>query len=177
MSLYFVMDCESVGLHGKCFAWAYVVVDETGKEIDKGYRCLYPTEDDGSIEDLVWVTENVLPHCSVNGTDSLCCGDMFKSLRYEFLMAWRIWSGAGAYLCADVAWPVEARFLAQLIDDNLEHHAYYAPYPLIDIASVRFAKGLDPVGTVERLPNELPAHNPLNDARQSARLLIEALKL
>jgi hypothetical protein len=38
------------------------------------------------------------------------------------------------------------------------------------------ALGRDPLATNERLPDELPAHNPLCDARQSARLLIEALR-
>jgi hypothetical protein len=37
------------------------------------------------------------------------------------------------------------------------------------------AVGMDPLGTNERLPNELPIHDPLADACQSARLLIQAL--
>jgi hypothetical protein len=80
-------------------------------------------------------------------------------------------------LAADCAWPVEARFLAACVDDQPEQRAWEGPYPLIDIASVRLAAGLDPLATVERLPSEMPAHDPLADARQSARLLIEALKV
>ena len=33
----------------------------------------------------------------------------------------------------------------------------------------------DPMATNERMPDELPAHHPLMDARQSARLLVDAL--
>jgi hypothetical protein len=50
------------------------------------------------------------------------------------------------------------------------------PYPLVDVASVRLAAGLDPLGAYDRTAGELPVHNPLADARQSARLLLEALK-
>jgi hypothetical protein len=35
--------------------------------------------------------------------------------------------------------------------------------------------GRDPLATYERLPNELPAHDPMADARQSARLWLECL--
>jgi hypothetical protein len=35
--------------------------------------------------------------------------------------------------------------------------------------------GMNPLATYDRTPSELPRHNPLADARQSARLLSEAL--
>jgi len=81
----------------------------------------------------------------------------------------------GAVLAADVPWPVEARFLAQCIDDE-PGRKWDGPYPLIDIASVRLAAGLDPLASVERLAEELPQHDPLCDARQSGRLLVEAIQ-
>jgi hypothetical protein len=49
------------------------------------------------------------------------------------------------------------------------------PYPLHDLASILLAHGRDPLAKNERLPEELPEHDPLNDARQSARLLHEVL--
>jgi hypothetical protein len=45
------------------------------------------------------------------------------------------------------------------------------PYPLHEIASFMTAAGMDPMATYARLPDELPKHHPLADARQSARLL------
>lgn len=48
-------------------------------------------------------------------------------------------------------------------------------FMVFDVASVRLAAGLDPLASAPRLDGELPAHDPLRDARQSARLLIEAL--
>jgi hypothetical protein len=73
------------------------------------------------------------------------------------------------------AWPVEARFLAACVDDNPMTHEWSGPYPLHDLASVLMAAGRDPLAKNERLPGELPEHDPLADARQSARLLLAAL--
>ena len=85
---------------------------------------------------------------------------------FEAFKRWK----KGAVLVADHPFPVETRFL-----DGLTRHGVAMPYPLIDVASVRLAAGFDPIGTEPRLRNEEPAHNPLADARQSARLLLEAL--
>lgn len=46
-------------------------------------------------------------------------------------------------------------------------------YP--EIASVMLSAGMDPMAKYERQASELPAHEPLANARQSARLLAEAL--
>jgi hypothetical protein len=76
-----------------------------------------------------------------------------------------------------VPWPVEAHFLSECVADRPQEREWQGPYPLLDVASVRLAAGLDPLATVDRLPSELPAHDPLADSRQSARLLVEALTL
>ena len=73
-------------------------------------------------------------------------------------------------MAADCCWPVEANFLAQCIADNKQRTGD-GPYPLLDVSSFLVATGSDPLKQYPRLPNELPAHNPLADARQSARLL------
>jgi len=72
---------------------------------------------------------------------------------------------------------VEARFLIQCIEDDHYAREWWGPYPLIDVASLRMAAGLDPLGTEERIEllGELPEHDPLADARQSARLLVDAI--
>ena len=45
-----------------------------------------------------------------------------------------------------------------------------------DLASVLLALGSDALAVTERLPDELPAHHPMMDARQSARQLAACLK-
>jgi hypothetical protein len=79
-------------------------------------------------------------------------------------------------MVADCAYPVETSFIDDCLADDASREAQ-APYPLLDVASVRLAVGLNPAATEKRLPNELPPHDPVADARQSARLLVEALKL
>jgi hypothetical protein len=45
-----------------------------------------------------------------------------------------------------------------------------SPYPVLDVATALAVRGLNPLGTYVRLEAEKPAHNPLCDARQSARI-------
>lgn len=174
-----VFDVESVGLHGEGFAVGFVVVDSNGSEkASVRYACA-ASLCKGTKSGGAWVKENVPWLCLTH--------DSPHKLRRDFWAHWRTWKEAGAILAADCLWPVEARFLAQCVDDEKPHTGggweseegprdWEGPYPFIDVASVRMAAGFDPLGTEERRPNELPAHDPLCDARQSARLLIEALQ-
>ena len=167
--MYMVFDVESIGLHGEGFAVGYVVVHaETWNELDHGLLACLPSSARGEDDDRQWVAENV-PPIAPN------CADQTRVVRGVFWKEWLLWRDQGAWLAADVAWPVEARFLAQCVDDE-PSRSWEGPYPLIDIASVRFAAGLDPLATELRLANETPPHNPLADARQSARLFWEALQ-
>ena len=75
-------------------------------------------------------------------------------------------------MVADCPWPVEAKFLNACVRE----YGMAGPYPLIDVGSVVLARGGDPTGPFDRLPNELPKHDPLADARQSARVFIEHLR-
>lgn len=74
-------------------------------------------------------------------------------------------------LWTDCGWPVEANFLSACVADDPTSRNWGGPYPLFDVANVLKAVGENPLGTFGRLPAELPAHNPCNDARQSARVL------
>jgi hypothetical protein len=180
--LFMVFDVESIGLHGEGFAVGYVIVDsETGREEDAGLFHCSPDRADGRPAGRDWIEANVpdLADC--------CPGNPHHNLpdprtaprhvRDLFWWAWERWKANGAILAADCPWPVEARFLLACVADDPIAREWQGPYPLIDVASVRLAAGFDPLATVDRLPDELPAHNPLADARQSARLLIEALSL
>jgi hypothetical protein len=176
--LYMVFDVESIGLHGEGFAVGWVVVDGAGRELESGSFACDSRRCSGPDSGRRWVFENcpALPvtHLTVS------------SMRAAFWEKWRPWKAKGAVMAADCPWPVEARFLAGAVDDarpivrggqSLAEgpRDWEGPYPFIDVASVRLAAGLDPLGTEERLPSELPIHDPLADARQSARLFIEAL--
>mgnify|MGYP003529634433 CR=1 len=73
----------------------------------------------------------------------------------------------------ECGWPVEASFLSACIRDDAFRN-WDGPYPMREIASIMLAAGMDPMATYEREESEKPAHEPLADARQSARLLATA---
>lgn len=170
-ALFMVFDVESVGLHGEGFAVGWVVVDSHGVEYDAMRFVCSPRWAKGTREGREWVAAN-LPPLTLTDYET----PTPVAVRAAFWQEWQHWKAQGAVLVADCAWPVEARFLAACVDDRPDEREWQGPYPLHELASFRLAAGLNPLGTADRLPSELPAHDPLADARQSARLLIEALK-
>lgn len=167
MNRYMVFDVESIGLHGEGFAVGWVVVDDAGRELSSGRAACLPEAARGADEDRAWVRV----HCP---TLPVCCSTPAE-VRAAFWRAWGRESESGSVLVADCAWPVEARFLTACVDAAPETRRWQGPYPLHEVATMRLAAGLDPLATVARLPSEEPKHDPLADARQSARLFIEAL--
>lgn len=175
---FMVFDVESVGLHGDGFSVGYVVI-ENSREIESAYYRCNPSEGSGTRADFEWVQDYVVPVMdSKNVEMTFSDGIGSKSsrdMRGLFRDRWLTWRGNVAILAADCPWPVEAKFLLDCVMDDPSTRTDLGPYPLIDVASVRLAAGLDPLATESRRLNELPVHHPLADARQSARLLIEAL--
>lgn len=163
-----VFDVESVGLHGEAFAVGYVVLNSDGVEIGSGAAACPITTALGSDEDRAWVTENV----SLAGCWML---DKPIAVRDWFWPIVQDVKASGGEVWTDCGWPVEANFLSACIADDPEARRWAGPYPLLDVANVLLVAGMDPLGTYPRHANELPAHNALNDARQSARMLREAL--
>lgn len=164
-----VFDVESVGLHGQGFAVGYVVVNGFGVEITHALIACSPMAANGDDDDRNWVAENVPVF-----EPTIKCKEPFE-VRQAFWNQWLCWKDRGTVLVADCCWPVEARFLIECVDNDRAHRMWQGPYPLHDIASVLLAHGKNPTEKFTRLPSELPEHNPLNDARQSARILIESL--
>ena len=165
---FMVFDVESIGLHGEGFAVAWVVVDREGDRLAEGCMACDPGVCFGREEGHRWVAANVPKMDYAYRKPS--------EVRRAFWAEWRRWADQGAVLVADCAWPVEARFMAAAVDDDLERREWQGPYPLHDLASVLLAIGADALAVTERLPDELPVHHPLMDARQSARQLVACLK-
>lgn len=171
-SPFFVFDVESIGLHGQAFAVAGGVYDRDGNTLHEfAFHC-HPDNADGELSDRDWIMANVSQSTASVGKIEP------RGVRNAF---WREWIDAkekwpGITMAVECGWPVEARFLNACIDDDRGERNWSGPYPMHEIASVMLAAGMDPMATYERLPNELPAHEPLSDARQSARLLATALK-
>lgn len=165
--IYVVFDVESVGLHGEGFQVGAVVVDEFGQELSNCFFACPPKMAQGTAEGLKWVNENVPKLCTIHETP--------KQVRNDFWRFWMGWKEQGALLVADCAWPVEARFLRDCVLDKSEEREWQGPYPLIDLSAILLAKGDDPLSKFDRLPSELPEHNPVKDARQSARIFTFSL--
>jgi hypothetical protein len=177
---FMVFDVESVGLHGEGFAVAWVIMTGDGAIESEGSLGCPPDEADGLPRDRAWVAANV----NVPAKCSMCANP--EEVRDRFWDVWQVAKAQGATLWAECLWPVEANFLSEAVqdasysltnaDDAMFVRQWEGPYPFHDIATFRLAAGFDPLGSFPRLPNEQPAHDPLCDARQSARLLIEAIR-
>lgn len=165
--LFMVFDVESVGLHGEGFAVAWVVVNRQGESLHEGCLSCDPDLCAGTDESRAWVAANVPSMDRTNPTK--------QHLRNAFWHEWRHWANKGAVLVADCAWPVEANFLSACVALNHTEREWHGPYPLHDLASVLLATNSDPLALTDRLADELPAHHPLMDARQSARQLLANL--
>ena len=169
MSLFMCFDVESVGLHGEGYAVGWVVFRD-GKEVDAGYAGCDSEMAGGTPADRDWINKHVDPHLPKH----TCSKPVV--VREIFWREWMRWKEEGAYLVADCCWPVEARFLVACIEDGNGDRNWDGPYPLHDVASARLVAGLDPLATVDRLPNEMPKHHPTADARQSGRLWLEVVE-
>jgi len=184
---YFVFDVETVGLYGPPFALGYVVCDKDGIELESNgfwVNVFQPTtlqsyKQDWSFtdQDVKWVKENVLPAVRTSGENHLHERTTMNELLLQF---WKLWEFAKKMypkmvLAADCPYPVETSFIKQVLELRDAANMENSPYPFLDVASMLIARGLDPMADWQRYEEEKPIHNPLADARQSARLLMSVL--
>lgn len=165
---YFVFDVESIGLHGDGFAVAGGVYINGAAQSEFSFCC--PLEEaQGVASDRMWVKKHVpvikITHRTLDG------------IRDAFWFAWIEAKERypGIAMAGECIWPVEANFVSACVAQDPEARRWSGPYPFHDISSIMLAAGMDPMATYAREPSELPTHEPLADARQSARLLATAL--
>jgi hypothetical protein len=168
MKAFFVFDVESIGLHGEGFAVAGGVYLGNGAAQWEFRFCCPAEMAEGLLTDRDWVYKNV-PVMEITHRNTL-------GLRMAFWSEWEKAKAWGAEMAAECLWPVEARFVQACIKDDAQRLSD-APYPFHEIASIMLSAGMNPMENYERKASELPKHEPLADARQSARLLSEALAL
>lgn len=162
MNKFLVFDVESIGLDGEHWSVGYVLIDRQGFEYESNQWSCRPGMARGTHDGYAWVEQNCpKPQNGFN------CRNPDEVLN-EFVATWKRLSKE-AWLVADCPYPVETSFL------RLAYSKMPPVYPLIDVASVLLAARRDPMVSYDRLPTELPIHDSLADARQSARLLVEAL--
>ena len=163
---YFSFDAETDGLYGEAFTIAAAVVDENGAVLDTFCeKCEAPGVSDP------WTRENCLPYLA----DIPSC-ESRAALREHFWAFYARYRSA-CVIVADVPRPVEARLLRDCVEAAPKERTFQGPYPLIDVASVLFALGLDP--DADRMAYsgwQGKRHHPLDDAVASALCLIKAMK-
>ena len=62
MTLYLVLDCESIGLYGETYAYGYVLITGGGETLETGYGGCASILAEGNQEDRRWIEENIDPH-------------------------------------------------------------------------------------------------------------------
>lgn len=156
-----VFDVEANGLHGDGFAVGWVCV-ENGVTVSEGYEACE------LLDPVPWVKEHVLPFLPVATQPDA------EGVRAAFWDAWTRAKADGYSLWADCGWPVEANFLSACVADDPNARMWNGPYPLQEIGTVFQCAQWDEIGEYPRLEGETK-HHPTGDAKQSARLLFEAL--
>lgn len=192
---FLVFDVESIGLYGEGFAVGWVVIDTDGKEHESGlYACdqnrvgsAYLSDEKESKADWAWVETNI-PDMDLTHPFK---EDLYVAF-FEVLHRWlptklNVTHPKVSSIWADWIYPVEVSFLLHIFEtfkwreyksrkSVLSNHRVESllPAPLHEIATICLAADINP-NDFPRVPDELSQHNPLNDARHSARLLVKAL--
>jgi hypothetical protein len=170
---YMVFDCESIGLHGEVFWAGWALLENDGAIFEGGQYLCSKNHAMGTSVDRTWVDANCPASSTSMLEDTLC--DSPSEVARKFWSIWEHYREEGYQLACECAWPIEAAFLSRCMRESKLHLPFAGPYPLFDISSVLLGAGRDPMASYERFPSELPMHDPVRDAMQSARLLRECL--
>ena len=157
----FFIDAETDGLYGAFLTIAIIVTDADCKELERTYLgikrdCMEVREP--------WVLSHVLPYM-----------DDYEECQNETDLLERVWQlwvkyHNSAYAIADVAYPVEMRIFQECVKKDPYRRVPLAPFPLLDLSSLLYAKGVDPNISrqtfIEKYPDILlkgKQHNALYD--------------
>ena len=159
----FIFDVEATDLYGVGFCVAAIVATQKGEIIDQ--FCLMSIESISECCDFV--KTKVYPALK----DIPCC-DTNKELRekfFNFYMKYKecqIWS--------DVNFPVETKFLHDVVLDDTENRMWNMPYPLLDMSTI-VNVNIDRHNEYKRdnPDKKLMMHNPLDDCKASLHCLLK----
>lgn len=163
--MYFAFDAETDGLYGEAFAIAAVVIDNAG-HIEDSFSGT------ASLEDVAdaWTLENCVPHLS--GIPKYPDRKALREAFWLFYLKYR----EACDIVADVPYPVESQLMRQCVEEH-SGSTFLGPYPLIDVASVFYAKGMDPqTDRIAFSGQQGQPHNPMTDAIASAKCLIRLME-
>lgn len=162
----FFIDAETDGLYGGFLTAAILVADSSGRELEHHYLGI---RRENMTVTNPWVQEHVVP----------ILGDYTPVEDEAALLeaVWQIWlrHRETAYAIGNVISPVEARLFARCVERDPEARMFLAPFPLLDLASVLFGLGLDPLS--DPIPESAAlTHNALADIRHDLEILRKVKK-
>ena len=167
---YLFVDAETDGLYGSILTVGIVAADSQGKEIERAYYGI--AKEHMAVTDE-WVKEHVVP---ILGEYESCIDET------ELLeKVWKFWLRyqEEAYVIADVTYPVECRLFEKCVNLDPENRKMMAPFPLMDLSSMIYAKGIEPLSDRSELAreiNEQERHNALEDALASLMIWKKHIK-
>jgi len=164
--LILTFDAETDGLYGDVFAIGGAVMDADGQVLDT-----FAGQAESERVTSPWVRENCLPHLS--GLPILATRALLQEAFWAFYMRWR----ERCVVLADVPYPVEAGLLRRCVEKNLPEREWLGPFPLLDLASVLYAKGIDPdINRMEFCGWQGRPHSPLDDAIASGKCFARVMQ-
>jgi hypothetical protein len=88
---------------------------------------------------------------------------------------WDCWTkyADDAYAVGDVIYPVEAGLFEKCVELDVEKNKFRGPFPLLDLSSLLYSKGIDPLTERESLLEQNPEgtqHNALYDTETSVQI-------
>ncbi len=158
---YLFVDAETDGLYGKFISIAMVVADHAGNELEHIYIGL---SNPGKHIKENWVRENVLPILGEY--------EEYEDEHSLLEAAWSFWRAhaQNSYIIVDVMHPVESRLFTRCVEHNIEERIFQGPFPMLDLSSMLYAIGINPLEAREKLAKPLDKgmqHNALYDARMA----------
>ena len=153
----FFIDAETDGLYGSFLTVAIIVTDRRCNEIERRYWGI--SEDSMVITDP-WVKENVIGKFG----DYEVCEDEYDLLE----KVWTVWKKYRdkAYVVTDVMHPVESRLFTECARNDLENRKFEGPFPILDLSSILYAKGYNPIADYSDILEEYDKniqHNAMDD--------------
>lgn len=168
------IDVESNGLHGEAFAVGAVLAQADGTLLDDFQgRCPI----NGEVDD--WVKKNVLKAMK----DFHQTHDNARAMRDAFWQWFIAAKQRADYVMTDNGYPVEARFLIQCQDDDIDNRYWDHAFPMLDLSSMLLQAGIKPLAVKQQFVAEfikgqpILQHNPRFDAWVSALAAIKAWRL
>lgn len=161
------VDAETDGLFGTFLSVASIMLDDVGDEVDEFYGVLREPETAISLE---WVRVNVFPYLKDpvrSDSDYYETEDDLIEAFWGFYMRHR-----GADVISDVPHPVESRLFARAVGHDLKAREFMSPYPLLDLSSMLYINGYDPIIARGELVDvsDLRIHNAFDDVRMTIRV-------